>query len=472
MNDFGTLKNNSARRYIGLDVHKHYLIALGVDADLNVVLPARRVELAYLESWMKKSLTRQDAVVLEMTTNTWQLYDELSEYAGPVTVVHPPHVALITRSQVMNDKIAASILARLLAKGLLVGIWVPPQEVRELRGLVAQRQKMTRLATQAKNRLHAVIQRHHLKPPAGNLFAKTNNGWWLGLPLGELEKMNLQSDLEKLQFAEKQRARLSAVMTKIASEKEEVSRLLQLPGFGIVTAVTVWAAIGDIRRFAESKRLVGYAGLGTRVHNSGVSTRTGRITKAGRRDLRVALVEAAQVGGQPSSPLEGGAGTSRTAARAQQGDCRHCSQTADLCLACPISPGTGSFRRPPGYRTEVVEIRLSGRKKQSSCRAKRSPICPRTSGCSAPGGGSDGNLLGLKETDPTTALKAAGKESERRPNSELRIGDPRRGFTGSSLNIIIQCISTLCIPCESDSYCCVWSGKSWQVELAENQITL
>jgi len=25
----------------------------------------------------------------------------------------------------MNDKIAASILARLLAKGLLVGIWIP-----------------------------------------------------------------------------------------------------------------------------------------------------------------------------------------------------------------------------------------------------------------------------------------------------------------------------------------------------------
>ncbi len=59
-----------------------------------------------------------------------------------LTVVHPPHVALITRSQVMNDKIAASILARLLAKGLRVGIWVPPQEVRELRGLVAQRQKI------------------------------------------------------------------------------------------------------------------------------------------------------------------------------------------------------------------------------------------------------------------------------------------------------------------------------------------
>lgn len=285
----------NGKRYIGLDVHKHYLIALGVDADLNVVMPARRVELAHLEAWMKKTLTRQDEVVLEMTTNTWQLYDELSAYAGSVTVVHPPHVALITRSQVMNDKIAASILARLLAKGLLVGIWVPPQEVRELRGLVAQRQRMTRLATQAKNRLHAVIQRHHLKPPAGNPFAESKNDWWQALPLGKLEKMNLQSDLETLQFAEKQQSRLQEEMTGIAAENEEIGRLLHLSGFGVITAVTVWAAIGDIRRFAEPKHLVGYAGLGARVHDSGLTTRTGKITKAGRRDLRVALVEAAHV---------------------------------------------------------------------------------------------------------------------------------------------------------------------------------
>jgi len=285
----------SGKRYIGLDVHKHYMIALGVDADLNVILPIRRVELSLLESWMRKTLTRQDEVVLEMTTNTWQLYDELCEYAASVKVVHPPHVALITRSQVMNDKIAASILARLLAKGLLVGIWVPPQEVRELRGLVAQRKKMTRLATQAKNRLHAVLQRHHLAPPEGNPFQDVQNDWWLDLPLGKLEKVNLQSDLDTLHFAEMQRARLTSMMEEIASQDEQVTRLMQLSGFGVVTAVTVWAAIGDIRRFAEPKHLVGYAGLGARVHDSGMSTRTGRITKAGRRDLRVALVEAAQV---------------------------------------------------------------------------------------------------------------------------------------------------------------------------------
>ena len=283
------------KRCIGLDVHKHYLIALGVDADLNVVLPARRVELSRLESWMKKSLTKQDEAVLEMTTNTWQLYDELIQYAGKVTVVHPPHVALITRSQVMNDKIAASILARLLAKGLLVGIWVPPQEIREARALVAQRQKMVRLATQAKNRLHAVIQRHHLLPPAGNPFRESNETWWQSLPIGKLEKVNLQSDLETLKFAQKQEKLLQAIMEEMAAEEEQIGRLLHLPGYGVVTAFTIWAAIGDVRRFAEPKYLVGYAGLGTRIHDSGLTSRSGKITKAGRRDLRVALVEAANV---------------------------------------------------------------------------------------------------------------------------------------------------------------------------------
>ncbi|NOH04201.1 MAG: hypothetical protein HND47_20620 [Chloroflexi bacterium] len=120
--------NGNGKRYIGLDVHKHYLIALGVDENLEVVMSARRVELLNPESWMEKNLTKQDEVALEMTTNTGSLYDELVEHAGSVMVVHPPHVALITRSQVMTDKIAVSILARLLAKGLLVGIWVPPQK--------------------------------------------------------------------------------------------------------------------------------------------------------------------------------------------------------------------------------------------------------------------------------------------------------------------------------------------------------
>jgi Transposase IS116/IS110/IS902 family len=134
-----------------------------------------------------------------------------------------------------------------------------------------------------------------LLPLAGNPFGKTNNGWWESLALGRLEKMNLQSDLETLQFAGKQEAGLEEEMTGIVVENEEIGRLLHICGFGVITVVTVYAAIGDISLFEDAEHLVGYAGLGTRVHDSGLTMRTGKITKAGRRDLRVALVEAAHV---------------------------------------------------------------------------------------------------------------------------------------------------------------------------------
>ena len=281
------------KRYIGLDVHKHYLIAIGVDADLNQIYGPKRVELHRIESWIEKTLNEEDAVVLEMTTNTWQLYDELAPHVHAVTVVHPPHVALITRSQVMTDKIAASILARLLAKGLLVSIWVPPVAVRELRALIAQRTKMTRLSTQARNRLHALLHRHHITSPNGNPFLAKRRNWWLDLPVSKLEKVNMQSDLDTLDFAGKQVDQLTAALKSLAANDPRVLRLVHLPGISMITALTILGAIGDIKRFPHAKQLVGYAGLGAKVHDSGQTTRTGRITKAGRKDLRAAMIETA-----------------------------------------------------------------------------------------------------------------------------------------------------------------------------------
>ncbi len=282
------------KRFIGLDVHKHYLIATGVDADLHQILGPQRVELFNLGKWMEKTLHQNDAVVLEMTTNTWQVYDDLLPYVQSITVVHPPHVALIVRAQVMTDKIAAVTLARLLAKGLLVGIWVPPSEVQQLRALIAQRTKMTRLSTQAKNRLHAILHRHHILPLAGNLFHPDRRDWWKALLLPFAEKATLLCDLETLAFAQQQCDQIETTLKTLGAQDERVTRLVHLPGISLINALTILGAVGDIQRFPTPKKLVGYAGLGGRVHDSGMTTRTGRITKAGRRDLRAALVEAAQ----------------------------------------------------------------------------------------------------------------------------------------------------------------------------------
>lgn len=284
----------SPLRFVGLDIHKHYLVAVGVDAAQQQVFGPQRVPYAQLAAWMKRELTEHDAVVLEVTTNALQLHDDLQPFVHSVTVVHPQHVALVTQVPVKTDTKAALALAQLHAAGLLRGIWVPPPAVRDLRALVAQRSKMRRLATQARNRLHAALHRARIVPPGGDLFAPEQLSWWHQLPVSLLEQARIQSDLETLQFAEAQIIALERALTAAVADDDRIPLLIQLPGIQLVSAVTILAAIGDIARFPTARQLVGYAGLGTRVHDSGQTRRTGRITKAGRRDLRHIMVEAAQ----------------------------------------------------------------------------------------------------------------------------------------------------------------------------------
>ncbi len=281
-------------RWIGLDIHKHYLVAAGVDAAKTEVYAPRRVEYVRLAAWIARDLRPTDAVVLEMTTNTWEMVDLLAPHVQAVTVVHPPEVKLITKAQVMTDTKASLILARLHAAGLLPGVWVPPQAVRDLRALVGQQQRLLSMATAAKNRLHALLHRKQIvPPPRRNLFAPQQRTWWESLPLTVLELERVRCDLDTLTFAAGQKRRLEAILGAAAAEDVRTPLLVQLPGIGQLLAVTILAAIGDIARFHSAKQLVGYAGLGAKVHDSGQSRWTGRITKSGRRDLRRALVEAA-----------------------------------------------------------------------------------------------------------------------------------------------------------------------------------
>ena len=168
------------QRFVGLDIHREYLVATAVDHELRVVYGPTRVTWGQFEAWIAQALTPQDAIVVEMTTNTWQVHDMLVEHVHSVTVVHPPHVKLITEAPVMNDKKAAEALATLHAAGLLRGIWVPDQTVRDRRQLVAQRHDRVRAATQAKNRLHSILHRHQMDKPDTSLpFSASHRDFWL-----------------------------------------------------------------------------------------------------------------------------------------------------------------------------------------------------------------------------------------------------------------------------------------------------
>ncbi len=286
----------SYARYLAIDLHKRYLMIGGLDAQQRVVLSPRKIDLHRWPAWAATQLTQADAVVVEATSNAWTIYDHLLPLVGRVVVADAFKIRQIAQSRVKTDKHDVLILAQLLRADLVPSVWVPPAHVRELRALIAHRNRLVRTGAMAKNRLQSLLHRHNLRPPNGKLFATKQRPWWQQLDLPLSERLRVDQDLATLDHFAPQVATIDRELHRLSTTEPwapQVPYLLQLPGVGVVTALTVLAAIGAIERFPSAKQLVGYAGLGAGVHASGETYRTGGITKDGRRELRWVLVEAA-----------------------------------------------------------------------------------------------------------------------------------------------------------------------------------
>ncbi len=284
-------------RYIALDIHKHYCVIAGVDREGRVLLQPVRVEHADLEGWLKKHLCSTDQVVIESTTNAWHVYDLLAPLVERVVVANPIRVKQIAQARVKTDIRDTLILARLLAANLVPDVWVPPAHVREMRQLLSQRRQFVETHTQIVNRMHSVAHRHHLKHERGKRFNEKTTLWQKDKKLSVLEHFQLQLEMENLAYIEKQIERISKEVRRMCHQKpwaDSMTYLMQLPGFGVITAMTVLAAIGEIQRFESPKHLASYSGLTPGLEQSGTKNRGKGITKEGRRELRWALVEAAQ----------------------------------------------------------------------------------------------------------------------------------------------------------------------------------
>ncbi|MGD0339927.1 MAG: IS110 family transposase [Bacteroidota bacterium] len=286
----------SCTRFLAVDLHKDYAVVGGVNPHLDTVLSPRRIELNAWLRWASTNLKPTDALVVESTSNAWDFYDQVAPLVGRAVVANPRLVKLIAAARVKTDRVDTMSLAKLLAVNLIPEVWVPPLVVREARGLMAHRRRLVRNRTMITNRLQSLLLRHNLPGPEGNPFCAAHLPWWETLSVSPTEKLRIRQDLATAEHLSGQISELDAEIARLSTQKpwsDQATFILQIPGFSILLTMTILAAIGDISRFPHPKQLVGYAGLGASVHDSGQTHRTGRITKTGRRELRWALVEAA-----------------------------------------------------------------------------------------------------------------------------------------------------------------------------------
>lgn len=281
------------QRYIALDIHKEYVMVGAMNAAQEWVIRPRRVEMMRFRGWAENNLCAGDAVVIETTTNVWDIYDIVAPLVTRAVVAHAGAVRQIAEARVKTDTEDIKRLLRLLIADIVPEVWVPPAHVRELRGLISYRNRLVKTATMIRNRLHSLLHRHNLPLPEDGL---ANQDWWEQQSISALEKLQIRQELALLAEIGKHKAELDHELGKMSvsgSWGAPATRLMQLPGIGVVIAMTVLGAIGDITRFESAGKLVGYAGLGAGVHDSGKEHREKKITKSGRKELRWAMVEAA-----------------------------------------------------------------------------------------------------------------------------------------------------------------------------------
>jgi transposase len=285
-----------SERFLALDIHKHYVLVGGMNSQREWVLRPRKVQMYRFAEWVQKNLKPTDAVVLESTSNAWEIYDLISPLVARTLVANPLKVGQIAGSKVKTDKLDVERLLILLIADIVPEVWVPPHHVRDLRALISHRWRIHKQIAMTKNRLHSFIHRFNLIPPKGPLFSESNRLWWDEQEFSSMVRLQIEQDLLILAHLTAHKEAIHQELACLSNRKpwaQDVVFLMQLPGLGVVLSMTVLSAIGEITRFETAKNLVGYAGLGAGVHDSGLKHQGKGITKSGRKELRWAMVEAA-----------------------------------------------------------------------------------------------------------------------------------------------------------------------------------
>lgn len=208
-------------------------------------------------------------------------------------MAHPLQCKAIAAARLKNDKVDARTLAHLLRANLLPEAWIAPPDVRDLRALLRHRARLVRLQSTLKIRIHAVLADRGVRVD-GDLWTKTGRALLESLDLPTTHRLIVDDCLAMIDALVEPIKRLQRGIAELAKPDPRVDALRQLPGVGLLTAMTLVAEIGDIGRFGSSRKLCAWAGLTPTVRNSDVKVRHGHITKQGSTWMRWILVEAAQ----------------------------------------------------------------------------------------------------------------------------------------------------------------------------------
>jgi transposase len=233
------------------------------------------------------------SAAIESMTGARFVHDELERGGWDVQVADAAKVKGLAPLACKTDKIDAWVLAELSRRDLVPAIWLPDPQVRQARELARFRLHLVKHRTALRNRIHATLITFGVPCRTSDLFGRGGREQLAQLTVPEPWASDVAAALRVIDHLDAEAGAVEATLRRLGADHRYVPLLTTAPGIGWVLGYTIAAEIGDIGRFAEPRKLVGYTGLCPRVYQSGGTDRRGPLAKNGPRYLRWALVEAA-----------------------------------------------------------------------------------------------------------------------------------------------------------------------------------
>jgi len=345
-------------RAVALDVHRDFCeVAILADGRLR---SAGRIQTRpdALELFAQ-SLDPRDWVALEVTGNAWAIARILEPHVARVIVVSPSDTG-IRQARAKTDRLDARALAKLLWAGELDGVWTPDERIRAMRRRLARRAQLVRARSRAKNEIHAVLMRCLKdRPPASDLFGVKGRAWLAEQQLPITERETVDSAMRQVIFLDSEIAQVEKLIAAEALSWPEVKRLMTVPGVNVIVAATFMAAVGDIRRFGDRRKLTAYLGLDPRVRQSGpVPRRTAtspsraRSAPATHWSRRAGRPSASPAPSRASISASRRAAVTRSRSSPQRASSRACSGV------CSVAARTYAFAQPSLTKKKMRRLEL------------------------------------------------------------------------------------------------------------------
>jgi transposase len=302
----------------GIDVHKSFVVACiaTTNADLVTTYKSKRFstftgDLRRLATWLLGNNCLD--VCMESTGKYWIPVWNVLETTCRLVLAHPKYVKAIKGKK--TDKRDAKWIADIFKHDLIVGSFIPPEDIRQLRDLMRYLTKLTAYTTGEKNRAQNCLTVSNIKldDVFSDVFGKAASAIIERLLENDepfdvrpyLTK-NIKASPEDIQAAvdgmmcAKQAEKLRIIrshmdslelckanlVSEILSSAEQftpqIDLLSTVPGFKALSAIGIIGEIGvDMSVFETSRHLCSWAGVVPQNDSSAGKKKTTRISRAG-----------------------------------------------------------------------------------------------------------------------------------------------------------------------------------------------